>query len=41
MTAKCDAASQLRLSYFERLIQQARNVRKAIQSPENVGTMTL
>lgn len=41
MTAKCDAASQLRLSYFERLIQQAKNVRKAIQKPENVGTMTL
>ena len=41
MTAKCDAASQLRLSYFERLIKQAQNVRKAIQTPENVGTMTL
>jgi 2-dehydro-3-deoxyphosphooctonate aldolase (KDO 8-P synthase) len=41
MTAKCDAASQLRLSYFERLVQQAINVRNAIQSPENVGTMTL
>lgn len=41
MTAKCDAASQLRLSYFERLIKQAQNVRKAIQTPEHVGTMTL
>ncbi len=41
MTAKCDAASQLRLSYFERLVTQAKNVRKAIQKPENVGTMTL
>lgn len=41
MTAKCDAASQLRLSYFERLVKQAQNVRKAIQKPENVGTMTL
>jgi len=41
MQAKCDAASQLRLSYFERLIQQAQNVRRAIQKPENVGTMTL
>lgn len=41
MKAKCDAASQLRLSYFERLVKQAQNVRKAIQKPENVGTMTL
>ena len=41
MTAKCDAASQLRLSYFENLIKQAINVRKAIQKPENVGTMTV
>ncbi len=41
MQAKCDAASQLRLSYFERLVQQAQNVRRAIQKPENVGTMTL
>ncbi len=41
MSAKCDAASQLRLSYFERLVKQAQNVRKAIQTPENVGTMTL
>lgn len=41
MQAKCDAASQLRLSYFERLIQQAQKVRRAIQKPENVGTMTL
>ena len=39
MSAKCDAASQLRLSYFERLIKQAQNVRRAIQKPENVGTM--
>ncbi len=41
MTAKCDAASQLRLAHFERLITQAMNVRKAIQKPENVGTMTV
>ena len=41
MTAKCDAASQLRLSHFENLIKQAINVRKAIQKPENVGTMTV
>ena len=41
MQAKCDAASQLRLSHFERLITQAMNVRKAIQKPENVGTMTV
>ena len=41
MTAKCDAASQLNLKYYERLIQQAMNVRKAIQAPEKVGTMTL
>lgn len=41
MSAKCDAASQLRLTYFERLVKMAQNVRKAIQTPENVGTMTL
>ncbi|MCB0379160.1 MAG: 3-deoxy-8-phosphooctulonate synthase [Bdellovibrionales bacterium] len=41
MTAKCDAASQLRLSHFESLVQMAKNVRKAIQKPENVGTMTV
>lgn len=41
MTAKCDAASQLRLSHFENLLTQAMNVRKAIQKPENVGTMTI
>ena len=40
MTAKCDAASQLRLSHFEKLIKQVQNVRRAIQKPENVGTMT-
>ena len=41
MTAKCDAASQLRLSHFESLVSQAMKVRKAIQKPENVGTMTI
>ena len=41
MTAKCDAASQLRLAHFENLVTQAINVRKAIQKPENVGTMTV
>ena len=41
MEARCDAASQLNLKHYERLIQQAINVRKAIQAPENVGTMTL
>ncbi len=39
MSAKCDAASQLHLSHFEKLIKQAKNVRKAIQKPENVGIM--
>lgn len=41
MTAKCDAASQLRLTYFENLVKQAIKVRKAIQKPENVGTMNI
>jgi len=41
MSAKCDAASQLNLKHYEALIQQSMNVRKAIQTPENVGTMTL
>jgi 2-dehydro-3-deoxyphosphooctonate aldolase (KDO 8-P synthase) len=38
MEAKCDAASQLRLSNFESLLKMAIAVRKAIGSPENVGT---
>ncbi|MCB0421402.1 MAG: 3-deoxy-8-phosphooctulonate synthase [Bdellovibrionales bacterium] len=37
MEARCDAASQLRLAHFENLIKMAKNVRKAIGSPENVG----
>jgi 3-deoxy-D-manno-octulosonic acid (KDO) 8-phosphate synthase len=39
MTAKCDAASQLRLDNFENLLRMAVAVRKAIGSPENVGLM--
>jgi 2-dehydro-3-deoxyphosphooctonate aldolase (KDO 8-P synthase) len=39
MTAKCDAASQLRLSNFENLVTMAMAVRKAIGTPENVGRM--
>jgi len=38
MTAKCDAASQLQLDNMEALLKQAIAVRKAIGSPENVGT---
>ena len=41
MSAKCDAASQLRLSHFEKIIKLAQNVRKAIQKPENIGKMNL
>lgn len=37
MTAKCDAASQLRLDNIENLLKLSMNVRKAIGSPENVG----
>ena len=37
MQAKCDAASQLRLKYFENMVKMAMEVRKAIRSPENVG----
>ena len=41
MKAKCDAASQLRLSHYENLLKMAIKVREAIQVPENVGMMTL
>lgn len=37
MQAKCDAASQLRLKYFENMVRMAMEVRKAIKTPENVG----
>ena len=37
MTAKCDAASQLRLDNIESLLKMSMAVRKAIGSPENVG----
>ena len=37
MTAKCDAASQLRMDNIENLLKLSMNVRKAIGSPENVG----
>lgn len=37
MTAKCDAASQLRLDNIENLLKMSMAVRKAIGSPENVG----
>jgi len=39
MQAKCDAASQMRLSDYESLLKMAINVRKAIGQPENVGTL--
>lgn len=39
MSAKCDAASQLNLKYFENLIKMSLDVRKAIGKPEHVGTM--
>lgn len=38
MAAKCDAASQLRLSQYESMMRMAQDVRKAIGRPENVGT---
>ncbi|MCB0411385.1 MAG: 3-deoxy-8-phosphooctulonate synthase, partial [Bdellovibrionales bacterium] len=37
MQAKCDAASQMRLSHMENLLRLAQGVRKAIGRPENVG----
>ena len=37
MSAKCDAASQLRLANYENLMRMAQNVRRAIGSPENIG----
>lgn len=37
MTAKCDAASQLRMDNIENLLKMSMAVRKAIGSPENVG----
>lgn len=37
MTAKCDAASQLRIDNMENLLKMSIAVRKAIGSPENVG----
>lgn len=39
MAAKCDAASQLNLKHFEKLVKMSMDVRKAIGSPENVGLM--
>lgn len=39
MSAKCDAASQLRLDNFENLLKMAIAVRKAVGGPENVGQM--
>jgi 2-dehydro-3-deoxyphosphooctonate aldolase (KDO 8-P synthase) len=38
MSAKCDAASQLDLRYYEQLLKRAIDVRKAIGQPENVGS---
>ncbi len=38
MTAKCDAASQLLMDNLEPLLKMSIAVRKAIGSPENVGT---
>ena len=38
MTAKCDAASQLLMDNLEPLLKMAIAVRKAIGTPENVGT---
>lgn len=40
MEAKCDAASQLKLDHFENLVKMSIAVRKAIGTPENVGTVT-
>ncbi len=39
ITAKCDAASQLDIKYWEPMIRMAMEVRKAIKTPENVGMM--
>jgi 2-dehydro-3-deoxyphosphooctonate aldolase (KDO 8-P synthase) len=39
MQAKCDAASQLDLKYYENLLRMSMAVRSAIKSPENVGEM--
>lgn len=39
MTAKCDAASQLDIKYWEPMIRMALEIRKAIKAPENVGMM--
>ncbi len=41
MTAKCDAASQFQLKYYETLIRTAVQVRGAIAAPENVGRCDL
>jgi 2-dehydro-3-deoxyphosphooctonate aldolase (KDO 8-P synthase) len=38
MSAKCDAASQLNINNLESLLKMAIGIRKAIGSPENVGT---
>ena len=38
MSAKCDAASQMQMDNMEGLLRMAIAVRKAIGSPENVGT---
>jgi 2-dehydro-3-deoxyphosphooctonate aldolase (KDO 8-P synthase) len=40
MQAKCNAASQLKLSNIENLLRMAQGVRKAIGTPENVGLIT-
>lgn len=40
MTAKCDAASQLNMADIEDLLRLSLAVRKAIQSPENVGEIS-
>ena len=40
MSAKCDAASQLDLGFIENLLKMSLAVRRAIGTPENVGTMT-
>lgn len=37
MTAKCDAASQLDLSFYENMIIKSKAVREAIGTPEKVG----
>ncbi|MGE4131300.1 MAG: 3-deoxy-8-phosphooctulonate synthase [Bdellovibrionales bacterium] len=38
MSAKCDAASQMQMDNMEGLLKMAIGVRKAIGTPENVGT---